>query len=220
MAKSPIDICNKALDLLGQEADIGNIETPTTDNEKICARWYPDTLKFLLRRYMWNFAVWDTELPQDLKTKFYGYERAYKLPQDFIRLIGLNGQKALQLIDYKLAGGYIFLNGCKTDDSSNNSIHLEYIRFIKDVTAFDSNFSYLLSLYLAVNMAYRFTNKQTNVERLYKMIEAEEAKIVSIDGQEQPPKRIQYSRYRRARHGYRHDYDFMKRPVKFVSEDE
>lgn len=215
MAKSPVDICNKALDLLGQSADIANIETPTTDNEKICARWYYDTLEFLLRRYMWNFAVWETELPRDLQQEYYGYSGAYKLPADYLRLISINGNKALNLIDYKLAGGYVFLT------SDNDSMRLEYIRLIDDVTVYDSGFKQLLTLYLAVNMAFRFTNKQTVVERLYRMIEIEEAKIVSTDGQEQPPQRIQYSKYKRARHGYKgRGYDFIKYPTKFAKEDD
>ena len=196
MSKTPVDICNKALDLLGQAADIGNIETPTTDNEKVCARWYNDTLGFLLRRYMWNFAVWSTELPKDLKARYYGYSDAFKLPSDFVRLVSINGEKALNIIDYKLAGGYLFLNGY------GDSISFEYIRCIKDVTKYDDGFKQLFTLYLATNMAFRFTNKQTVVERLYRMIEIEEAKVISIDGQEQPPARIQYSKYRRARHGY------------------
>lgn len=214
MSKTPVDICNKALDLLGQVADIGNIETPTTNNEQVCARWYYDTLGFLLRRYMWNFAVWGMELPKDLATSYYGYSDAYKLPSDFVRLVSIDGNKALNLIDYKLAGGYLFLNGY------GDSINFEYIRLIKDVTKYDDGFKQLLTLYLAANMAFRFTNKQTVVERLYRMIEIEEAKIISIDGQEQPPRRVQYSKYKRARHGVTMRNDFMTHPVKFVTEDD
>ena len=214
MSKTPVDICNKALDLLGQVADIGNIETPTTNNEQVCARWYYDTLGFLLRRYMWNFAVWGMGLPKDLATSYYGYSDAYKLPSDFVRLVSIDGNKALNLIDYKLAGGYLFLNGY------GDSINFEYIRLIKDVTKYDDGFKQLLTLYLAANMAFRFTNKQTVVERLYRMIEIEEAKIISIDGQEQPPRRVQYSKYKRARHGVIMRNDFMTRPVKFVTEDD
>ena len=214
MSKTPVDICNKALDLVGQVADIGNIETPTTNNEQVCARWYYDTLGFLLRRYMWNFAVWGMGLPKDLATSYYGYSDAYKLPSDFVRLVSIDGNKALNLIDYKLAGGYLFLNGY------GDSINFEYIRLIKDVTKYDDGFKQLLTLYLAANMAFRFTNKQTVVERLYRMIEIEEAKIISIDGQEQPPRRVQYSKYKRARHGVIMRNDFMTRPVKFVTEDD
>ena len=131
-----------------------------------------------------------------------------------MRLVSIDGNKALNLIDYKLAGGYLFLNGY------GDSISFEYIRLIKDVTEYDEGFKQLLTLYLAANMAFRFTNKQTIVERLYKMIEVEEAKIISIDGQEQPPTRIQYSKYRRARHGYTKRNNFMTRPVEFVTEDD
>lgn len=52
------------------------------------------------------------------------------------------------------------------------------------------------------------------------VLSGSQAKIISIDGQEQPPIRIQYSKYRRARQGFSINRDFMTRPVKFVSEDE
>ena len=48
-------------------------------------------------------------------------------------------------------------------------------------------------------MAYKKTAKQTVIDRLAKRIELAEAKIVSIDGQEKPPVRIQRSKYNRAR---------------------
>lgn len=215
MASSKNDICNKALDLLGQRADIGNIETPTTENEQICARWYDDTLDFLLRRYVWNFAITRKVIARDLKaTPEFDFKSAYKLPPDFVRLLEINGYSANTPLDYDIASGYIFLN------EEAPSIKLKYIRLETDVKKFDSGFVQLLTLYLAVNMAYRFTNKQTVLDRLQKWIELEEAKIVSIDGQEKPPKRIQRSRYRRARHGFTNSYAYRTRPAVWADEED
>lgn len=215
MASSQNDICNKALDILGQRADIGNIETPTTENERVCARWYNDTLDFLLRRYVWNFAVARKIIARDMNaTPEFDYKAAYKLPPDFVRFLSVNGFSGNSLLDYDIANGYIYLN---TEDSS---IKLKYIRRETDVSKFDSGFTQLLTLYLAVNMAYRFTNKQTVLDRLQKWIELEEAKIVSIDGQERPPKRIQRSRYRRARKGFYNSYSYRTRPAVWAEEED
>lgn len=215
MAESPNDICNKALDLLGQRADIGNIETPTTENEKICARWYNDTLDFLLRRYVWNFAVTRKVIPRDVSgTPEFDYDSAYKLPADFVRLLEVNGGPISNNSREDLATGYILKNGTAP------SIKIKYIRREKDVRKYDSGFKQLFSLYLATNMAYRFTNKQTVLDRLQKWIELEEAKIISIDGQERPPVRIQRSRYRRARHGFYSSYEYRTRPAVWADRED
>lgn len=215
MASSPNDICNKALDLLSQKADISNIVTPTTENERICARWYNDTLDFLLRRYVWNFAVTRKRIPRDVKgTPEFDFSSAYKLPEDFVRLLAINGRAISNDSFSDLASGYILLNG------NAPSIKLKYIRRETNVRKFDSGFKQLLTLYLAVNISYRFTNKQTVLDRLQKWIELEEAKIVSIDGQERPPIRIQRSRYRRARHGFCNSYEYRTRPAVWVDEED
>ncbi len=195
MTQTEVEICNLALDKLGQCADIGNINNPTTENEKVCARWYTDTLEYLLRRYVWNFAITRKSIPRDkLATPEFDFTDAYKLPSDFVRLLAINGREDLNALQYDLAGGYILLNSNGAD-----SLKLKYISRVTDVKKFDSGFKHLLVCYLAANMAYRFTQKQTVMERLYKEIELEEAKIVSIDGQEKPPIRIQRSKYGRAR---------------------
>ncbi len=213
-AQTAVDICNKALDKLGQRADIGNIDTPTTDNEKVCARWYYDTLDFLLRRYVWNFAIKRAVIARDvLNTPAFDYSDAYALPADFIRLIAINGREDLNAMDYDMAGGFILLNA----DNEDNC-RIKYISRVTDVKKFDSGFKQLLTLYLAANLSFRFTQKQTVMERLYKEIELEEAKIISIDGQERPPKRIQRSVYRRARRGSSRDI-YAYRPVKFVKDE-
>ena len=201
MAKSSIDICNRALDLLGQTADIGNIDSPTTENEIICARWYYDTLDFLLRRYVWNFAVARVEVARDIKnTPPFDFSDAYELPSDFVRLLAINGREDFANMQYDISDKFILLNN---DNAS--SIELKYIKRVTDVKKYDSGFVQLFALYLALNMAFRFTNKQTVIERLQVWIEREEAKIISIDGQEKPPRRIQRSKYgdarRRARFG-------------------
>ena len=52
---SSIDLCNLALDRLGQRP-ITAIELPSTDIEVVCARQYEQTKRALLRRFLFNFA--------------------------------------------------------------------------------------------------------------------------------------------------------------------
>ncbi len=52
-----IDICNLALDLLKQNKTVvADIDSPTSEEEITCARWYDATREALLRSHFWWFA--------------------------------------------------------------------------------------------------------------------------------------------------------------------
>lgn len=193
--KTAVEICNLAMDHLNQKADIANIETPETDNEKLCARHYNTVLEYVLRNYVWNFAKGRKVIMRDpLATPEFDFTDAYKLPSDFLRLVNFNGYESLIDVEFDIVGEHLLLNNEGAPD-----VKLRYIKRVDDVRLFDSGFVFLFSLYLALNMAFKKTGKQTLMDRLAKQIEIAEAKIVSIDGQERPPKRIQRSKYNRAR---------------------
>lgn len=197
MVQTAVDICNIALDHLGEKSNIANIDNPETDNEHLCARHYYVVLEYVLRNYVWNFAITRKVISRDPQnTPEFDYSDAYSLPQDFVRLVNFNNNESLVGAEYDISGSHLLLN-----NDGASSVRLRYIRRVEDVRLFDAGFVHLFSLYLALNIAYKKTSKQTLMDRLAKQIELAEAKIVSIDGQERPPKRIQKSRYRRARHG-------------------
>ena len=193
--KTAVDICNMAMDHLNQKADISNIKSPVTENEILCARHYYHVLEYLLRNYVWNFAKGRKVIMRDaLNTPEFDFTDAYKLPNDFLRLISYNDHENLIGLQFDIVGEHLLLNNNNSPD-----VRLRYIKRVDDVKLFDSGFVELFSLYLALNLAYKKTAKQTMIDRLAKRIELAEAKIVSIDGQEKPPVRIQRSKYNRAR---------------------
>lgn len=193
--KTAVEICNMAMDHLNQKADISNIKSPVTENEILCARHYHHVLEYLLRNYVWNFAKGRKVIMRDaLNTPEFDFTDAYKLPNDFLRLISYNDHENLIGLQFDIVGEHLLLNNNNSPD-----VRLRYIKRVDDVKLFDSGFVELFSLYLALNLAYKKTAKQTVIDRLAKRIELAEAKIVSIDGQEKPPVRIQRSKYNRAR---------------------
>jgi len=195
VSTSAVAICNKALDLLGQKGEVTNIETPRTEQEIIFARHYDDTRQMVLRKYVWNFATERKRINRDpLNSPDFDYTDAYKLPNDFIRLLSFDDYQSLCEVEYELSGGYLLLN-----NNGAASIRLRYIKDVTDVHKFDPGFKYLFSLYLAAAVAYKFSQKQTVLQRIYELIGVEEAKIISIDGQERPPRRVQRSKYLNAR---------------------
>lgn len=87
---SDVDICNLALDLLNQNP-ITSIEAPAGNKTaELCSRWYPMVRASLLMKHPWKFATKRTTLASTTDYALpFGYDVAWKLPDDYIRLIGI-----------------------------------------------------------------------------------------------------------------------------------
>ena len=195
ISNSAAAICLRALDFLAQKGGVTNIDDPRTDEEVVFSRHYDDTRQLLLRNYVWNFAKGRKLINRDANnTPEFDYSDAYPLPNDFVRLLSIGDNEDLANIDYDLAGGFLLLN-----NGGAASIKLRYIKDVTDVSKFDAGFRYLFTLYLSLAVSYKFTVKATSLERIQNLIDTYEAKLVSIDGQERPPKRIQRSKLKDAR---------------------
>lgn len=186
-----VDICNLALDRLGQRP-ITSIDSPTTEVEYICARHYHATRQELLRSFIFNFAKkYDTWEKSTDHTPEFTYTSAFYLPDDFIRLcqigdITIGAQIAGKLFD--IVENYLY-----TSSDEDGDLKVVYIKDAKNPTEFDPLFTRLLVLMLARNMAYKFTLKNTFVNKLEDEVEKLELRAAAISGQEKPPIRIQNS---------------------------
>jgi len=191
-ASSPVAICNLALDHLNQAA-ISNIDTPVNKTEVVCARWYANVRRAVLRSHVWNFAKARAALSRNATAPAFGYTSAYDLPGDFIRLLFIGDDSINDYNrDYEVEGKQILID----DD---DGINIGYIRSEEDVSKFDALFVDLFALKLALRIAYKFTVKNTVVNRLKDLLVDAENEAKAIDGQERPPKRIERSKFRDAR---------------------
>ena len=86
---SKIDICNMALDYVGQ-SPVGNIDSPGTPTEILVARHYDDARQNVLRKYCWNFAKTRAKCSRNA-TPLFDYADSYQLPNDFVRFLSTNG---------------------------------------------------------------------------------------------------------------------------------
>lgn len=194
---SPIDICNLALDRLGQDS-IASIDPPVTKNENICARNYDTTRRELIRGYIFNFSKKLIKLTKDATfAPAFGYSSAFALPNDFIRLLALGNIAINADTDprfYDFAEGRIL-----TDQDTSGTIDVSYIFNAEDVNKYDPLFIKLLKLSLASAMAYKFTLKNTFVRALETELIDVRASASAVSGQEKPPRRIERSRWRNVR---------------------
>ena len=102
---SVIDLCNKALDKLGQGAI-----TSLSDNTKsarICDRNWPLVRDQVLRDHPWNFAVKRAVLASSETAPAWGFSAQFPLPSDCLRLIEV---RDLSTGEYQVEDGHIHAN--------------------------------------------------------------------------------------------------------------
>lgn len=190
-----VHICNLAMDHLGQSANVTNIDTPETEEEIKCARWYDTTRRALLRAHPWTFARARAQLSLNSNAPVFGYADAYNLPNDYIRL---NFIGADDVMDYKqayaLEGKQLLLN-----NSGGASINIGYTKDETNVVKFDALFIDLLSVEMAWRMAYAFTLKPSVKKQLKETLQDLRLEAKAVNSQERPPIRIERSKFIAAR---------------------
>lgn len=204
LVATDVDICNLALDAIGQKPiTVLSAAATASLQSQVCERHYITTRRELLRRYIFNFAKKYTVLTKNAVTPAYGYATAFDLPTDFIRLLAL-GETTINADTppglYTLSEGDIF-----TDHEDNtDQINMEYIKDATLVSEYDSLFVTLLAQTLAMKIVYKFTLKASLVRNLKEMLGDTEHSAAAVAGQEKPPRRIQHSKLRdRRRFGSR-----------------
>lgn len=208
---SDIDICNLSLDELGQAATVASINPPSTSLEGIMARHYDLCRQETLRLNPWAFAT-SAAMCTRIGTPLADYSDQYQLPSDFIRLLSVSPQQpnstALptpgltstlwQTSDYRILGKTVCINnpipGTTTSTPGQPTILIRYTRDEADINLWDASAKKVLVLILAHDVAYKITKQQEVVDILAKRIAAVLPEALAVDGQENPPKRIEYSR--------------------------
>ncbi|MDP7430365.1 MAG: hypothetical protein QGG97_02320 [Flavobacteriales bacterium] len=193
-ATSKVDICNLAMDHMGGGI-IVNIDTPTTEQEIKCARWYDVTRRALLRAHPWGFAKARAAISRDTTDPTHSWADAYNLPSTLVRLNFIGDDS---IMDYK--GKYV-LEGKQLllDNSGATSINIGYTVDETDVTKFDSLFIDLLAVEIAWRVSFAFNLKPSLKKELREARIELRGEAKAVNSQERPPIRIQRSKLREAR---------------------
>ena len=192
---SSTDIANLALDLLSG-SQIQSIDSPTSATESLIARWYDTTRRKVLREHPWGFATKRIVLAPDSADPAFGYSAAFSVPSDFLRLLDV----ATNLSDtqetflpkkyYQFEQNRILLNDYYGD---NESLNLIYIFDNTNVSQYDPLFIDLLAHDLALAIAYKVSETNTNVQRLEQLTKTRGMLAKAVEGQERPPTRVERS---------------------------
>lgn len=162
---SCVDICNDALGLLGMDS-ITDIDDTDDANAVKCSQFFDLTRDALLRRHAWGFAVTRAELAQSETSPSFGYEYAYPLPSDCLRVL-VAAEEGEDLDSPVLATAglqYAIEAGSVLTDSE--TCYIKYIKRIEETGYYDSLFCDALSKALAVKLANAFTKSDAIVQKM------------------------------------------------------
>lgn len=140
MITSDVNICNLALDHLNQK-NITSLDENTKESKK-CKQWYDLIRKSLLTNLNASFSICRAVLPEIKNfTPIYGYEKAFMLPNDCLQVLNLGNPLNNEM--YQIEGNYFYCN------RKEQKVEIRYIKDVKDVTLFDSEFIELFALAIA-----------------------------------------------------------------------
>jgi hypothetical protein len=195
--QSPVDICNLALDYLGQDSVIASITIPKSREEIIFSHHYDLTRQCLLRAHAFSFAWAETTLAKT-RGQTQDYKEGFLLPADCLRLMRI-GSQIFPINDYRLEDRTILVSGLFTAPSIS-SLCIQYIRDEERVVLMDPLFIQLLALELANRLSYKFNRSAEQQQEINKLLVQETGKCVGTRWQESKPRRIDLSREIQARY--------------------
>lgn len=175
---SIIDICNSALDKVGQTP----IMSLTDGNRaaKLCNRNWPLVRDKVLRDHPWNFAVKRAILAPTTVVPAWGFGSAFQKPTDMLRLLEVLD---LQAGEYQVEGGAILADG--------NTLRVRYVARIEDPNAYDALFCDSVAIALALELCEPLTQSSSKIQLLEQAYRDSLLRAKSADAQENPPTSFQ-----------------------------
>lgn len=171
---SIVDVCNKALDKLGQ-GPITSLDDGTK-SANLCKRNWELVRNQVLRDHPWNFAVKRAVLAADTTTPSWGFSYSFPLPADNLRL--------LEVRDLSTAEYQVESNTILADD---DVLYIRYIRVVTDPNQFDASFVDTVATRLAFELCEALTQSNTKKDMLFQEYEDSLTRAKRADGQENPP---------------------------------
>lgn len=184
---SVVDICNRALDKLGQSPI-----TSLSDGNKaanLCDRTWPIVRDRLLRSYAWNFAVKRQITAPDTETPAWGFNYQHSLPSDCLKFIEILDHRT---DEYEIEGGKIL--------TDSDTLRIRYIRQVTDPNQYDTLFISLASTLMAFEMCESLTQSNTKKQLLADEFEQNSRQARSVDAMENPVQQFEEDSWIEARY--------------------
>ena len=187
MASSVIQVANRALTKLGTARIISlDDDVKAARSIKSC---FEDLRDDELRSRRWSFAIKRTSLAADAVAPAFGFQYAYTMPSDFLRLDMVNDQYpdvqmdnyiGSEVVDYVLEGGKLL-----TDIAA--PLKIRYGSVVSDPGLWDPNFREALACRIAAELAEDLTQSNPKRELAWKEYDMAIKKAVRIQAIERLP---------------------------------
>jgi hypothetical protein len=186
-----VSICSNALLMLGAQTINDFNDQVNLDRAKLCANLYPTVRDDMLRQHPWNCCIKRVVLAPDADVPAFGYEHAFELPADFLRVleVGTAGQQ----IDYLVEGRSI--------QADTTVLELRYVFRNEVENTWDSALIKMVTLAMAAVLAYPITQSTALQQALEQQLEMEKRRARAVDGQEDPPQTLGDERLLASRFG-------------------
>lgn len=195
---SKLEVINRALRFLG-ERPITNPDAPDTPAGKHIVATFTPSRREVIRRYPWNFAeIW---VEVDITTApAFGYENAYVLPADFLRLLFV-GDPEYDDKNYRLLtqGAPDYRRVIAINNGAASTLKIGYSADIELLSLWDPLALKVLALWMALDAARSITGQADHVKTLNSLLSEELKDAVGVDGQEQSIRLHKFSDVQRAR---------------------
>ena len=188
-ASTPLDICSRALILIGAEP-ISSFDDGTTE-ATVAVNMYEDVVQSALVNSRWRFATNQKVINRLTDAPTGRYDYAYQLPSDMIMLHGatVNGN----LIEYQVYGDKLFADTTETD-----TVIVDY-SFRASEVDFPSYFTLAVEFSLAIIFATSIARDASLASLMTERAESSMAKARSLDSQQQTTRKLETSRFLTAR---------------------
>jgi hypothetical protein len=176
---SVVDLCNKALDKLGQ-GPITSLDD-NTKSARLCSRNWPIVRDAVLRAHPWNFAITrdvlaPVELTASETVSQWGFTYRFPFPTTMLRLVEV---RDLSTSDYQVEGRNILAN--------TDTLYVRYVKREEDPNKYDSMFFDAAAACLAFEMCESITQSNTKKDALWQEYKDRLGDAKGLDGQENPP---------------------------------
>ena len=166
---SALSICSSALLMLGADEITSFAET--SREAKLCANLYPVTRDELVQMYPWRFAVGQITLARLATAPLFGYQYAFQLPADLLRIISTEFGT-----DYRVFENRLYAN--------SDTLRLTYL-FRPQEAAMPAYFVRALELRLAEILALALQEDTTKHRLLADRAKEQTIRARAIDAQQQ-----------------------------------
>lgn len=175
---SKVEICNRALQLLGANS-ITSLEGNSTEARE-CSRAFDIVRDAELRAHPWNFARKRVSLAASSTTPAFEYANAFPVPSDFIRLKLENRSQVP--VDWQIETHSTGDVCIMTDDSA--PLKIVYIAQITDTAKWDALFVEVFAARLAMDICEKITasaQKRQLAQNEYQWKLAEAKRVNAIE---------------------------------------